>query len=48
MSDYFHPRLDERGALMSAVNAAGGKVVYSRETVDAVLYRLRFDHSMTD
>jgi hypothetical protein len=48
MSDYAHPRLDERAVLMAAVNDAGGKVVYKKETADAVLYRLRFDHATAD
>jgi hypothetical protein len=42
MSDFAHPGLDERAALMTAVDDAGGEVVYTRETADAVLYRLRF------
>ncbi len=42
MSDYAHGSLDERAILMRAVQAAGGEVVYSSATADAVLYRVRF------
>ena len=42
MSDYAHGPLDERAILMRAVQAAGGEVVYSSATADAVLYRVRF------
>jgi hypothetical protein len=42
MSDYAHGRLDEREVLMKAVAAAGGEVVFSRATADAVLFRVRF------
>jgi hypothetical protein len=48
MSDFAHPGLDERLALLTAVNHAGGEVVYTKETADAVLYRLRFDHAAGD
>jgi hypothetical protein len=48
MSDYAHPGVDERAALMNAVKEAGGKVVYTKETTDGVLYRLRFYHPSTD
>ena len=42
MSDYAHGSLDEGAILMRAVQAAGGQVVYSSATADAVLYRVRF------
>ena len=42
MSDYAHGPLDERAILMGAIQAAGGEVVYSSATADAVLYRVRF------
>ena len=42
MSDYAHGRLDERAILMKAVQAAGGEVVYTKATADAVLFRIRF------
>ena len=42
MSDYAHGSLDERAILMRAVQAAGGEVVYSSATADAVLYRVHF------
>jgi hypothetical protein len=42
MSDYAHGRLDERAILMKAVEVAGGEVVYTKATADAVLYRVRF------
>jgi hypothetical protein len=42
MSDYAHGPLDERAILMKAVSAAGGEVVFTRATADAVLFRVRF------
>jgi hypothetical protein len=42
LSDYAHGRLDERAILMKAVQGAGGEVVYTQATADAVLYRVRF------
>jgi hypothetical protein len=42
LSDYAHGPLDERAILMRAVQAAGGQVVYTKATADAVLYRVRF------
>jgi hypothetical protein len=42
MADYAHGLLDERAILMEAVAAAGGEVVFSRATSEAVLYRVRF------
>jgi bifunctional ADP-heptose synthase (sugar kinase/adenylyltransferase) len=42
ISDYAHGPLDEREILMTAVSAAGGKVVVTRATADAVLFRVRF------
>jgi hypothetical protein len=45
MSDYAHDPLDERAILMRAVGAAGGEVVYTKATPDAVLYRIRFPKS---
>jgi hypothetical protein len=42
MADYAHGSLDEGAILMRAVQAAGGEVVYSSATSDAVLYRVRF------
>jgi hypothetical protein len=48
MSDFVHPPLDERGALIAAVRDAGGEAVYSKETADAVLYRVRFRSHSTD
>ena len=47
MSDFAHPPLDERAALIAAVKDAGGQTVYSKETADAVLYRLRFRSQST-
>jgi hypothetical protein len=43
LSDYAHPNLDERALLMAAVDDAGGEVIYTNQTADAVLYRLRFN-----
>jgi bifunctional ADP-heptose synthase (sugar kinase/adenylyltransferase) len=42
LSDYAHGPLDERAILMKAVQAAGGEVVYTKATADALLYRVRF------
>lgn len=42
ISDYEHGPLDEGEILMRAVAAAGGKVVFSRATADAILFRVRF------
>jgi hypothetical protein len=42
LSDYAHGPLDERAILMKAVQAAGGEVVYTKATADAILYRVRF------
>jgi hypothetical protein len=48
MSDFAHPHLDERVALLAALKGAGGEVVYTNETADAVLYRVRFQPKSTD
>jgi hypothetical protein len=48
LSDFAHPRLDERAALLAALKGAGAEVVYTNETADAVLYRLRFWSKSTD
>jgi len=48
MSDYAHGRLDERAILMKAVQAAGGEVVYTKATADAVIYRVRFNPVSAD
>jgi len=48
MSDFAHPHLDERIALLAALKSAGGEVVYAKETADAVLYRFRFQPKSTD
>jgi len=42
MSDFAHGLLDERAILLRAVHAAGGEVLYTKATADAVLYRVRF------
>jgi hypothetical protein len=42
ISDYAHGPLDEREILMKAVSAAGGRVVFTRATADAVLFRVCF------
>lgn len=42
LSDYAHGPLDERAILMRAVQVAGGEVLYSKATADAILYRVRF------
>ena len=48
MSDFAHPPLDERAALIAAVKDAGGETVYVKATAAAVLYRLRFRSRSTD
>lgn len=48
MSDFTHPPLDERSALLSAVEEAGGEMTYANESADAVLYRFRFRSQSTD
>jgi hypothetical protein len=48
MSDFEHPGLDERAPLLAALKGAGGEVVYTNESADAVLYRLRFHSRATD
>jgi hypothetical protein len=48
MSDFDHPPLDERAALLAALKGAGGEVVYTKESADAVLYRFRFQPKSTD
>lgn len=42
LADFTHGSLDEGAILMRAVSAAGGEVVFSRATADAILFRVRF------
>jgi hypothetical protein len=48
LADYVHGPLDERAILLKAVSAAGGQVVFTRVTPDAVLYRIRFFPATSD
>jgi hypothetical protein len=48
LSDYQHGSLDERAILMNAVTAAGGKVVFTRATAGAVLFRVWFPPALTE
>ncbi len=48
LADYAHGPLDERAILMKAVTAAGGEVVFTSITPDAVLLRLRFSPGAKD
>ena len=48
LSDFTHRGADERQVLMEAVKRAGGEVVYTRSSPDAVLYRVRFSGPKTE
>jgi Dolichyl-phosphate-mannose-protein mannosyltransferase len=48
LADYAHGPLDERAILMKAVTAAGGEVVFTSVTPDAILVRLRFSPAAKD